>query len=241
MAVDKLVDSVQLDADLTSVADAIRAKTGGAADLQFPADFVSEIQAIPSGGGGTHNLPSGYTEYEYIEATGTQYINTGYIPVATTEVHATIERTAVQNFYASDWGVTPTPKALTAGGYWSWGSATDKSSQAYSPDIPFGPLTVRVNRNGVYDLFGNLAVNFGTVTWTSGQLPIFLFARNNNGNVDRKSKLKIYYWAAYENGSKIVEFIPAMRNSDNVLGFYETVNGVFFTNAGDGAFTGGAF
>lgn len=51
MAVDKLVDSTQLDSDLTSVANAIRAKSGGSSQLAFPAGFVSEIQAIPSGGG----------------------------------------------------------------------------------------------------------------------------------------------------------------------------------------------
>lgn len=51
MAVDKLVDSAQLDADLTSVANAIRTKGGTSADLAFPADFVSAIAAIPSGGG----------------------------------------------------------------------------------------------------------------------------------------------------------------------------------------------
>lgn len=56
MAVDKLVDSTQLDSDLTSVADAIRAKSGGSASLAFPAGFVSEIQAIPSGGSGTPNI-----------------------------------------------------------------------------------------------------------------------------------------------------------------------------------------
>lgn len=48
MALDKLVDSTQLDADLTSVANAIRAKGGTSADLAFPADFVSAVQAIPS-------------------------------------------------------------------------------------------------------------------------------------------------------------------------------------------------
>ena len=40
------------DSSLTAVANAIRAKTGGTADLQFPAEFVSAIAAIPSGGGG---------------------------------------------------------------------------------------------------------------------------------------------------------------------------------------------
>lgn len=39
------------DSDLTSVANAIRAKSGGSSQLAFPAGFVSEIQAIPSGGG----------------------------------------------------------------------------------------------------------------------------------------------------------------------------------------------
>lgn len=51
MAVDKLVDSTQLDADLTSVANAIRAKGGTSASLTFPAEFVSAISAIVTGGG----------------------------------------------------------------------------------------------------------------------------------------------------------------------------------------------
>lgn len=49
MSVDKLVDSTQLDSDLTSVANAIRAKTGGSSKLAFPTDFVSEIGNITGG------------------------------------------------------------------------------------------------------------------------------------------------------------------------------------------------
>jgi hypothetical protein len=52
MAVDKLVDSTQLDTDLTAVANAIRMKGGTSASLAFPTDFVSAINAIPTGGGG---------------------------------------------------------------------------------------------------------------------------------------------------------------------------------------------
>ena len=51
MSLDKLVDSTQLDADLTSVANAIRTKGGTSASLAFPADFVSAIAAISGGGG----------------------------------------------------------------------------------------------------------------------------------------------------------------------------------------------
>ena len=36
--------------DLTSVANAIRTKSGGSSQLAFPSGFVSEIEAIPSGG-----------------------------------------------------------------------------------------------------------------------------------------------------------------------------------------------
>lgn len=52
MALDKLVDSSQLDTDLTSVANAIRTKGGTSASLAFPADFISAIEAISGGGGG---------------------------------------------------------------------------------------------------------------------------------------------------------------------------------------------
>lgn len=49
MAVDKLVDSTQLNSDLTSVANAIRTKGGTSAQLAFPAEFVSAIGNIQSG------------------------------------------------------------------------------------------------------------------------------------------------------------------------------------------------
>lgn len=50
MAVDKLVDSTQLDADLTSVANAIRTKGGTSAQMAFPAGFVSAVEDIGADG-----------------------------------------------------------------------------------------------------------------------------------------------------------------------------------------------
>lgn len=52
MAVDKLVDSAQLDSDLGDIADAILAKSGGTGPIAFPAGFLSEIADISTGGGG---------------------------------------------------------------------------------------------------------------------------------------------------------------------------------------------
>lgn len=55
MALDKLVDSAQLDSDLASVANAIRTKGGTSASLAFPQGFVDAVDAIQTGGGGIEN------------------------------------------------------------------------------------------------------------------------------------------------------------------------------------------
>lgn len=73
MAVDKLVDSAQLDADLTSVANAIRAKSGGSSQLAFPSGFVNEIGNISTGGGTTAIIDS---NTEYIDITGFGQLST---------------------------------------------------------------------------------------------------------------------------------------------------------------------
>lgn len=84
MALDKLVDSTQLDADLTSVANAIRTKGGTSAQLAFPAGFVSAVQAISGGGGiqmksGSLEVESDYTYTRNATQsyTGTILVDTG--------------------------------------------------------------------------------------------------------------------------------------------------------------------
>lgn len=237
MSVDKLVDSTQLDTDLTSVANAIRTKGGTSASLTFPSDFVSAINAI-SGGGGSHNLPTGYTEYDYIESTGTQYIDTGYVPNADTEIIYTFQRTSVQSYNACEFGVLPAPKIVLAGNYVSLGGKTDRTSNKYNPDNAYGYFTIRVNRVGLYDILGGKAIDISDTTANTGTLSLYLMARNNNGTAERKAKEKMRYFSVSENSVKKIELIPAMRNSDNALGVYDTVRGVFLTNAGTGVFLG---
>ena len=50
MAIDKLVDSTQLNTDLAAVANAIRAKGGTNNSLEFPNGFVAAIENISTGG-----------------------------------------------------------------------------------------------------------------------------------------------------------------------------------------------
>lgn len=63
----KLVDAEQLEADLTSVADKIRAKTGGEEKLAFPSGFESALDTIESADSALaeveYNMSDGYTNY----------------------------------------------------------------------------------------------------------------------------------------------------------------------------------
>lgn len=74
-----MANYVVSDTSLTAVADAIRAKTGGTADLAFPADFVSEIGSIETGGGGftwddlaSNQTPTGAVSFETATTIGTR-------------------------------------------------------------------------------------------------------------------------------------------------------------------------
>ena len=60
MAIDKAIDTTQLNTDLTSIADAIREKAGLTDSFVFPEGFVKAIAGIEAGGGsdGGIALPS---------------------------------------------------------------------------------------------------------------------------------------------------------------------------------------
>ncbi len=69
-------DYLVTDTELTAIANAIRTKGGTSASLSFPAEFVSAINAIETGGSGL--------EYEEGTFTPTEAVNTIYIPYANT-------------------------------------------------------------------------------------------------------------------------------------------------------------
>ena len=80
MALDALVDSAQLDSDLTDVADAIRAKTGGTTPLAFPNEFISEIGSISGGG----TLPDGLQDISFnFSGWGSGYCSNNIIHLST--------------------------------------------------------------------------------------------------------------------------------------------------------------
>ena len=81
MAYDKVVDSAALDTQLTSIADAIRAKTGGSDSLVFPDGFSQAIAAIEAGGGaGFATGTLTFNESQAINSDLTVTHNLGFAP-----------------------------------------------------------------------------------------------------------------------------------------------------------------
>lgn len=177
-------------------------------------------------------LPRGYTQVEYLESTGTQYIDTGIVPNVTTRVVAKIAFQEVGN------------DALC------WGS---RSSGTYSTSLDqfycghtgaqlwyFSARTKTIIRTVISsNVFYDIDVTNTRVSATVTQ-SIYLFALNNLGTAIPNSSSKIAKFEIYNNGVMVRNLIPAKRNYDNVLGMYDTVNGVFYTNAGTGTFNVGS-
>lgn len=65
---------VVTDTELASVADAIRARGGTSAQLSFPGDFVSAVNAIPTDGGGTAE-PKELADVNFFDYDGTIVYN----------------------------------------------------------------------------------------------------------------------------------------------------------------------
>ena len=65
------------DTELTSVANAIRTKGGTQAQLEWPAGFVSAVEALPSGGGGANVLPGAVELTPYASDLATGYVSSG--------------------------------------------------------------------------------------------------------------------------------------------------------------------
>lgn len=237
--------------DLTSVADAIRAKSGGSGQLAFPAGFVSEIGNIPSGGSTPHEVPDGYTQLKWLKSSGTQAINTGVAPTLETQL-------SVQGFLLEGNGAyypmagctnpaisLNAPNGYANNGYYSFGNVTDKNISQPWPSDSIPVYTISKTK-AEYTVEGftttkSATLNATTMSGDSGTR-IFLFARGKAaGDFERMNKCQMYRAKIWDNGTLIRDFVPAMRNSDEVLGMYDIVGNSFYTNAGTGVFTGGTY
>lgn len=234
MALDKLVDSAQLDSDLTSVANAIRAKSGGSSQLAFPAGFVSEIQAIPSGGGGSI-LPDAYQRCEYVENTNTAMIDTGWKRVDSTKIEIEASFNGGQSSTgilvgfvegAANWFGINTSNELLVGPTAKLQNTTYSAKNSF--DISFSASDVTV-------VCGNDSTTRSGTVVSNVNLCIFAVAAKTYN-----CKAKVYSIKISDRDTIVRIFIPCYRKADGVIGFYDVLNNVFYTNGNtSGSFTKG--
>ena len=195
---------------------------------------------------------SDYTFLKYIEATGTQYIETGLsgamrwvgagqgtsdstgskcILSAKATTGSDIKGAVI--WLGSRYASTVEGKKWTLGGAGTGISISNVDTTAFAKyDVTFADDKFIGKIND--EILGAVTNNWSINEWRIGTS----FA-NQTGNPAYYFIGNIYRQQAYQNGVLVGDFIPAIRNSDNVVGMYDTVSGTFFTNAGTGTFVAG--
>ncbi len=181
-------------------------------------------------------IPSGYSELEFIQSTGNQYIKTGYVDNdATAKFEADCRYTSLEssNSYiagcsdGSKWllmGVQDKKFKFQADGSQIWAESADKDRHIFSIDLNNGEARIDGNKIGTE-----------TGAGTPNGNELYLFARNNNGKVECKCTACLYSFKIY-NGGKVSHYFVPCRNSFNEIGLYDLNTGNFRKNSGDGKF-----
>ena len=229
---------------ITGAIDVVGGGGGGSSQTYAEGQGIDITQGSPSG------LPSSYTEVEYIGNTGSSYIATDYVPTTNTsiEIITNIHKgsSSWQCLFGARDGVYP-------GGYEYAFLPSVNGNYHFYPRITgdvYGYMPyetydekIRININGTQTVVTKSDSTSYSYT-QSGSLhnletTMNIFAMHN-GNINGDFSISdVYSFKIYENDSLIRNFVPCYRNSDNVAGFYETENDVFYTNQGSGTFTVG--
>lgn len=166
-------------------------------------------------------LPSTYTQLEYIESTGTQYIDTAYIPSGTSKAEVKFRMLSHTNNSET------------------WAFSTWKTDNLR--------WRAGINDQNVFDTSRGFTYSQSTIlnvdTVATGEvsgstdLSVYLFCQNQNGSpLFVQDRIRMYYVQIWQNDVLVRDMIPARRNSDNVAGMYDLANDVFYTNKGSGSF-----
>lgn len=209
--------------------------------------YVGTTKVRPSG-----RLPSAYQEVEYIQSSGTQYINTWYKPWNTTKVEIKFNCSSVSVSWWTNF-------------YWAFNTDTWSARRAYSlqmqPSTPYVRATVysntgqyaiqqsstsTISANTNYTVIhgnDNWYINW-TLQWTFTSIPtytvpydMFIFSANNWWSSIVPVSMKLYYFKITDSNTLIRDFVPCYRIADWVIGMYDLVNNQFYTNAWTGTFT----
>lgn len=184
-------------------------------------------------------LPTEYQEVEYIQSSGTQYIDTGYIVNASDTI--SWEFTAMIPSQSEAY--------MGANGYLQFHVTSSGVGVSTLNASGLGAKkTFRIDfSNSVTKLYiDNTLVETknwsGSYNGTSVKLGIFKLGDAGNGWHTTTSPVSctLYEYAINIGGNEVSRCVPCYRKADNVAGLYDLVNNVFYTNAGSGVFAVGA-
>jgi hypothetical protein len=209
-------------------------------------------------GNSVQGVPSGYIMLDYIQSTGTQYINTGIVPTNNFKMELDAYSNTTGSFYlagarssvddtiifAQSGTQNGSKVALSVNGT-SAVASTDGVDWTRSASGQRYKIMGKTNNDGTFDyriedLTYNrtfTATNIAYTPITDTNTSILLFAINGRNIIQNTNR--IYNVKLYDSNELVFNGIPCYRKSDEVIGIYDTVSGTFFQNAGTGAFTAG--
>lgn len=186
-------------------------------------------------------LPSDYIELQYIQSSGTQYIDTGYKSNNNTRVQCKFELLESGRAY----GIFGSRIAYqnTAFDLFAYGQNSGKDFQDDYGSNTNAPMASTL---GIYEIDKNKNVtnlNGNIYTFPSSifqsNYNMYILGINTAGSTNNQlGSLKIYSCQIYDNDTLIRDFVPC-KSIYGVIGLYDVVNGVFYTNAGTGSFIAG--
>ena len=196
-------------------------------------------------------LPSEYTEVEYLESSGNQYIETDHIPTIYDSIETKFSANSTpsdKNLYGSRlntnredysiWINTSANKGIAVH-FPKTNLAKTNTQWIYTDDIMSNPVVLKVTPQHCY-VNNEIKYTFTDVrTPYDGSIKAVLFAHRYNTTIQNKWSGKIYYFKIWTNDTLVRDFVPCRRNSDNVLGMYDLVDGGFYTNEGTGQLSAG--
>ena len=201
----------------------------------------------------TPRLPNTYQEVEYIQSTGTQYINTWFIPNQKTKVDIWMSWFSVFQRWESLFWVRYSWSADASVWRWFWlvRNTIDNTTWAmfgrkYTWDWEWmwwytfhdwNYHTINMSQSWIYEDW-ILRTTLNTVTFTSPS-NLYIFVDNDNGTINEQWAFKLYYFKIRDNWTLVRNFIPCYRKSDNVIWLYDLVNSAFYTNAWSWTFSKG--
>jgi len=188
-------------------------------------------------------IPKEYKRLEYIQSTGTQYIDTGIPLTSNSRVVMDCELTTVsgtQCFFCSRTEATTTD--TTSNTLFAIGSTYRKeyygeSKTATNSDGANKRIIIDNDKNRIE--IGSAILSFSSVSDTVSPMNCYLMASTvlENGVISTFSNfayMKLYSCQIYNNDVLIRSFIPCQKKSDSALGLYDTVSQNFYVNGGTG-------